>query len=364
VDTAVSGRVTDTDGNPVPGATVAVYAEYLPAGTTLQAPSAGGPARIARRIGTPLLTVEADAEGRFKAVLEGLTTAEEVSVEISAPGCLTVVEHVAVRKRAVVGKDMQLLRIDEPIYSTLSKYDGTSGQSRVGVGYDYPVKMGSARFDPEELEPYVGLKVVGLQFVYYLASDETISGVKGIIDFGTQRVLVKDVPVHASREWNYLDVSGEELRIPADMTCWFGYALMDDTSQWPYLYAVQEHIPGGLTIYEANEIPAEPKWWNVDNWGYGPLLISVVLENGAVLQFDYIATPPRGTYAVGDSLDLDLVPVSGDMAPDTEVVWLLDDEPVSGTIVLSKAGKHILEARFTTVSGSRKVIERQITVEE
>ena len=224
--------------------------------------------------------------------------------------------------------------------------------------------MGGARFSAEELAPYVGLKIVGLQFVYYLSSDETISGAKGIIDFGSQRMLVKDVPVHAPGTWNYLDVSGEELRIPADMTCRFGYALMDNTSQWPYLYAKQEHVPGGLTIYEADEIPAEPKWWDsVDNWGYGPLLIAVVLENGVVLQFNYIATPDGGTYSVGDSLDLNLVPVAGDKAPGSDVSWYLDDEPVSGTIVLSKAGKHTLEARFTTVAGRRKVIERQITVE-
>ena len=364
VDTAVAGRVLDKDGAPVAGATVSVYAEYLPAGETVPVTSDGGPARIARRMGTPLQTVETDADGKYALTLEGLTTSDEVSVEVSAPGCLTVVEHVALKKRAVVHRNFQMLRIEDPIYSTLTKYDGKSGQSRVGVGYDYPVKMGGARFSAEELEPYVGLKIVGLQFVYYQASDETLSGVKGIIDFGTERVLVKDVPVHAPGAWNYLDVSGEDLRIPADMTCRFGYALMDFNTRWPYLYAKQEHVPGGLTIYEADEIPAEPKWWDsVDNWGYGPLLIAVVLENGAVLQFNYINAPNGGNYAVGDSLDLNLVPVAGDKAPGSDVSWYLDDEPVSGTVILSKAGKHTLEARFTTVAGRRKVIERQITVE-
>ena len=40
-----------------------------------------------------------------------------------------------------------------------------------------------------------------------------------------------------------------------------------------------------------------------------------------------------------------------------------DDEPVSGKVTFSRAGRHTLEARFTTVAGRRKIVELEITVE-
>lgn len=366
VDTAVSGRVTDTDGNPVPGATVAVYAEYLPAGTTLQAPSAGGPARIAHRTGEPVRTVTADADGTYLVNLEGTGLTEEVSMEVSAPGYVAVVEHVLPRQRAVITQHFQILGVDEPTHTALKKYGGGSGYSYVGYGGEDPItRLGAVCYFADELVGHVGKKVVGLQFYCHVGTDKSASGVKGIIDFGSERVLVADVPSPVFDDWTYLDVSGADLRIPAGTDCYFGYAVMECTEGYPFLFSVEDPVRGGLRLYQADAgVPDQVSWWNRnDSWTYGPLLISVVLEDGAVLTFDYIGHPGTGIYALGESLDLTLIPMGGDVAPDTAVSWYLDDEPVSGTVVLSKAGKHTLEARFTTVAGRRKVIERQITVE-
>ena len=63
------------------------------------------------------------------------------------------------------------------------------------------------------------------------------------------------------------------------------------------------------------------------------------------------------------TLDLNLVRVSNDHAPGTDISWYFDDEPVSGKVTFTRAGRHTLEARFTTVAGRRKIVELEITVE-
>ena len=202
-----------------------------------------------------------------------------------------------------------------------------------------------------------------LDFAYHLRPDMTCSGVQGVFDLGEKRVLV-DVPSPVVDAWTHLDISGEDLRIPADKECFFGYALLDCTEGYPHLFSVQEPVSGGVCLATFDgTIPDTPDWMVGDGWGFGPLMIAVTLEDGAVLTFDHIAPPPAGKYSVGDSLDLSLVPVSGDVGPETEISWFLDDEPVSGKPVLSKAGKHLLEARYVNTAGRRKVVEVEITVE-
>ena len=79
--------------------------------------------------------------------------------------------------------------------------------------------------------------------------------------------------------------------------------------------------------------------------------------------YNYIADPKNGSYSAGDVFDLALVETTGDRKPGTDIAWYLDDEPVSGTSLTLSAGSHVIEARFTTTEGKRKVVELEITVQ-
>ena len=367
VDTAVAGKVTDTEGNPVAGAAVRVYAGYYPEGATLPAPSAvaGGPARIAAHVGEPLQTEETDENGLYLADLEGVDLDGAVTVEVSAPGFVTRTERVTLRERAIVNLDVQVRRIGQPVYSSLMKYDGRSGSSFLGFNITEPTtQMAAIRFTAGELAPFAGCKVAGLEFVFNQGEEASLTGVKGIIDFGDERVLVQDLPSYASGVWNHLDLSGEDIVIPEDTECCFGYALLDCPVPYPYYVSLQSPVEGGLLLCYGGEESVLDRvgWWDYSDIGFGPLLISVILENGAVLRFNYIRNPEGGTYEAGSTLDLDLVQVSGDQAPGTAVDWYYDDEPVSGTVTFSEPGRHVLEARFTTVAGRRRIVELEITV--
>ena len=370
VNTAVAGNVTDTDGNPVAEATVSVYAEYRPA--TVKGPSqaapAGGPVRVARHVGNPLRTAQTDAEGFYKIDLEDLGISD-VTVEVSAPGYVSKTKKVTLKERAVTDRDFQILRIGEPTRDGLAKYDGQSASNTLGFGLDdCGLRMGAICFSAEELAPYVGRKIIGLSFVYSTDEETAPAGVKGVIDFGENRRVVKAVSHPVSDAWNEVDLSEEDLRIPADMECYFGYALLECPDPYPYVYSRQNSTAGGLLLFEPEEayedVPGEVEWWDYsDDTYYGPLLISVTLEGGIVLQFNYISNPSASVYAVGQTLDLNLVKVDNDHAPGTDISWFFDDEPVSGKVTFTRAGRHTLEARFTTVAGRRKIVELEITVE-
>ena len=364
VNTTVKGKVVDADGNPVSGATARIFAGYLPEGSTIDRSPNGenGPAKIIGRVGDPVREAEVDAQGAYLLDVDGAGLSGEVSVEISAPGYLTKIAHVTLRERAVVREDFQLMRVGDPTYSKLAKFNETSNIGLVGYNKADPhIQMAAIRLSAEDLAGYVGCKIVGMEFVYYLRSGSTLSGVKAIVDFGSQRKLVKDLTNYKNYTWNYVDLSAEDLRIPEGEDCCFGYALMDCTEPYGYCYYHLDSVPGGLLLYEPSEIPNQAYWWDFSD-RYGPLLVAVHLENGAVLTFNYISNPNAGTYAVGSTLDLGLVQVSGDQAPES-IDWYYDDEPVSGKLTFTKPGRHTLEARYTTADGRRKILEMEITVE-
>ena len=371
VNTAVAGTVADTDGNPVAGATVSVYAEYRPATVTApsQAAPAVGPVRVARHVGNPLRTVQTDAEGFYKIDLEDLELSGDVTVVVSAPGYVSKTKRVTLTARAVVPRNFLILRVGEPVFDALAKYDGRSAFNNLGFGAEESgLRMGAVRFSAEEMAPYAGRRIIGLSFVYHTGEEATPASVQGVIDFGETRRLVKAVSEPVSDAWNDVDLSEEDIRIPDDTDCFFGYALLGCSEPYPYIYSRQAATEGGLFLFEEEEayedVPEEVEWWDYSDLpNFGPLLITVTLEGGIVLQFNYIDNPSAGTYAVGQTLDLNLVRVDNDHAPGTDVSWYFDDEPVSGKVTFTRAGRHTLEARFTTVAGRRKVVELEITVE-
>ena len=362
VETGLSGLVLDSAGNPVAGATVSVYSNYtLPtASSPSSAPRRGGIAKVARRMGTPLRTTTSASDGFYSFTLEDLDLSDIV-VEVTASGYLVKTAPVALVDRAVVSQDITLMAVGEPTVSTLKKYNSLSEGTLYLLGFgEAGTALGAISYTADELAAYAGCKVVGLQFMYY-QGDGTISGVQGVVDFGSER-HVFDVPSAVPESWNYLDLSDADLRIPEGEKCYFGYALTECTQEYPFVYSDEDEVEGGMELFLTSSatVPQNVTWWSQSA---PPLLISVMLEDPATLNYNYIANPQAGDYHVGDVLNLSLIQVSGDRAPDSAVSWYYDDEPVSGSVTLSRAGTHLLEARFTTRSGKRKVVELSLTVQ-
>ena len=165
VNTGIAGRISDRSGEPVAGATVAVYAEYLPLGKEIRMPLEGGPNRIIGRVGNPILTVETDEDGQYLLNLEGMGITGTVTVEVSAPGYVTAVEHITLRNRAVVSLSIQMTGLMDSNSSTLSKFVKPSGAADcLGFGIVPRTMMGSISFSAKELSGYAGMKIIGVKF--------------------------------------------------------------------------------------------------------------------------------------------------------------------------------------------------------
>ena len=78
--------------------------------------------------------------------------------------------------------------------------------------------------------------------------------------------------------------------------------------------------------------------------------------------YSCIDDPKMGSYVAGESLVLKLIEGEGERKPASEILWSFDGEPVTGTSVLLPAGTHLIEAEFTTRSGSRKTVSLEVEV--
>ncbi len=79
------------------------------------------------------------------------------------------------------------------------------------------------------------------------------------------------------------------------------------------------------------------------------------------LNYNVIANPGNGVYSAGSDFALTLL--ESEAQPVSSVAWFFDDEPVSGSSVRLTAGKHIVEAHLTLVSGESKILELTLNVQ-
>lgn len=79
------------------------------------------------------------------------------------------------------------------------------------------------------------------------------------------------------------------------------------------------------------------------------------------LNYNVIANPGGGVYSVGSDFALSLT--ESEAQPVSSVAWFFDDEPVSGSSVRLTAGKHVVEAHLTLVSGESKILELTLNVQ-
>ncbi len=121
----------------------------------------------------------------------------------------------------------------------------------------------------------------------------------------------------------------------------------------------------GVTSYVPTDWNGANTEWFVDGITYANGRASWEVKTTRSMEatgYSYIADPGEGNYHAGDSFPLTLVAATGDKAPAGTIQWSLDGDPVSGTSVTLPAGRHTLEASFTTSKGTTKKISLDLDV--
>ena len=359
------GYVQNSSGEALEGAKVSIYAKSSSTSNII----VSGPDNISGRVSGNMRTYAyTDENGYYSFDLSSID-GTSLDIEVAVQGYIT--KYVTFEAGdELIHKDFTMRGINEPIDYTLKKYDRSAGGLYV-LGYGSTcTSYGAICLSAGDLSDYVGRKILKLAFAYDMDDDSSVSSVYGIIDFGGTRKLTSKVSSPEAGAWNVIDVSGEDLYVPADTDCYFGFGLVQCTYGYPFIYSDNNPKNGGFNYYLDATTTVSTSAVSWSSLSYGNLLIYVVLDDSSEVDYNYIKNPGYGSYTVGDSLPLTLVEAAGDRKPGSEISWYFDDELVctsseaeSGESVLLKyAGMHLVEARFTTTDGKTKIVELELNV--
>lgn len=345
---SLAGKVTDTSGNPLVGATVTVTEP------STQTTPASAPGRVRRIAGATLATATTGPSGDY--YIE-MTDIEGNSFEVSAAADGFVGSSRAVTLTALVNTSDFILRaIGEPELSDLWKCNPEGTSEGVGYGYSGDSIMGAVGYTATELAPYAGRRIDAISFMY---TSSSVKGAYAIVDFGSDRMATVAAEHPVPETWITVDLSDKGLRIPDGKDVWFGYALEEPKDGYPLLVENSGDKAGGF--YYSSFSKTSSSWKSSD----GNLLVSVALAPSeidlAYLGYNFIENPGNGVYADGDYFALRIV--ESYKKRFTAVQWLFDDEPVSSDTVRLSAGAHTVEARLTLADGSVKIVELPLLVQ-
>ena len=366
----VCGFVKNSSGDPVAGAKVSIYASSSSASNIIISPGSGInriSGRIPGNLKTSALT---DENGYYSFDLSSLSQTS-LDIEVVAQGYITKYKGFEVSDN-LISMNFTMRGIHEPIDYTLRKYDLSSGSMYInGAGSTCSTYL-SIRMSAEELEEYVGRKILELGFAYSLDEDSgyAVSSVYGIIDYGSTRKLAQRVTSTAANAWNAVNVSSQNLYIPAGQDCYFGFGLIRCTDPYPMLFSTNNPKEGGFNYYLTSSTSVSSSAFSWNTLEGGNLLIYVVLDDSSAVDYNYIDNPGYGTYQAGDSFPLKLVEAEGGRKPGSSIRWYYDDELVATSssadsgrsVTLKYPGNHLIEARFTTSDGKTKIVELEVNV--
>ena len=392
----ISGTVTDSDGKPLEGVSVSIVAEgsatYAPAKVATKGKS------ILSRVGMLLRPSKKRVQAIQKAAQASLVTDTEgyYSVELDAGTYqVTVSKEGYVSQSATVSvtsrietQNFSLLREGEEVPSVLYAWptDILTEEDEYIVGSSVSGLTGQNLYPSSEIGKYAGKQIKEITFYLYGNESTTYKGVNAIIDFDAERKATVAVSSDDLTVGGYttVDLRDLELIVPSGKDIYAGVGFSeggysetqngttyyyafgafyktdvdDDGNEFTYDWAVGWPYDGLVSEYSLTAT-GERYSWNV----IFDFTLTIGDYEAPDTGYNYIADPKNGAYSAGDVFALTLVETSGARKPGTDISWFLDDEAVSGTSVTLTAGAHVIEARFTTTEGKRKVVELEITAE-
>ena len=360
----IAGTVLDSEGNPIAGATVTVSSGSLEQHSlqnTLDGRFSPAPkkailssANTLRTKAEPLSTTT-DASGYYSIDLEESGT---YNVTASKSGFVSKTATVSVTSM-IETLNLVLLREGETLPDELATFPEDAEFGNYGNDqYDSWDLLVSNIYPTSYIGAYAGKQI---KTVSFMAGGTSIDNCTLVVDFGNTRALALALDEPELDNWVTVDVSEHELIIPDSKDVYVGYG-GNITGNYPIwaTTAADSELIGYMADFDVNDLQTVA-WEAWD--GY---VFAIKMTVGDYVKpdtgYNFIEDPKNGSYSAGDVLDLVLIETTGARKPASEIEWIFDDEPVSGTSVTLSSGSHVIEARFTTESGDKKVIELELEV--
>ena len=328
----ISGIVKDTDGYPLSGVSVSAV------------PTGGGQASASTT----------GSDGKYT-----ITLAEsgEYRVTVSCAGYQAVTTTMTVTRFETL--NFTLLHEGETLPSELTVFPENADLGYWGsTSASVRNKLLADLFPAEMMASYAGKQIKSVSFLS--GGYDSFANCHVVIDFGEERQLALAVEEVNEGDWTTVNVSDYNLIIPTQGDMYIGYG-GTFYGNYPYYAADGGNTPGYMSDFNKSTVSTSSGWTQTS------LIFPIKITLGDYVApdtgYNYIADPKNGVYRSGDVFTLTLVETTGSRKPQTPVVWYLDDEQVSAPTVTLTAGTHLIEARFTTMEGSAKVVELPVVVE-
>lgn len=334
----VFGVVKDTDGNPLKDVQVSL--------TSSTTPFAAAPSLVD---GSVITTT--DADGYYTLEIESSESAYQI-LNFQKNGYVSLslnvtIESLYTREDATLfrqgeGPSAEMSKIDP---SLTSIYNGGLGSGSIAAGMMYTADEIAAE----------GLSGALIKSIHFTENANQGESVYIVIDFGDERVLCKDITAqYTSNVWNTVDISGENLTIPAGKDVYIGIGLENIpelSGYYPFNgYGAASYNGGGCYVLPDFKNP-ESSW------------IPISFGTDTYLHFCVVAGVSKAAAVTFSTLGVSYIQVEGGVPTlklaagksVKSVTWYLDgvSEGDTPTAIASlAAGSHTYMVRIVYYDGS------------
>lgn len=354
---ALFGKVLDSAGKPIQGASVSLYS----AGSAAANHSASAPWRAARvRASAPLSSAVTDANGCYAVHMDGQSAGSYV-LSVSCSGYVSDTQELDLPNKALEW-NVYLLKTGETVSSDLYRFDSSRNM------YYYGSSAGTAhsvaiRYAAEELGLYKGKLLKSISV--YTRGTYNGTAVTGdlyvFVEVDGERIFTQKVTTPQFGSFQEVDVSAQNYLIRSGET-FIGCGIINGNAPSPFVVAECEAVDKGYIAYFDT---ATPRAWTDlgDSNGYYTPVISAKTgaEEAGDLGFCYIDNPGNGRYAAGSRFSFHLVEASS--TTPQSVTWYYDGVLTQASSVSLTAGSHQIEARLRFSDGTTERIYLTIQVQ-
>ena len=335
------GLVLDSQGVPVPGAQVQLFANTECVGED-----------------------RSDMFGYYQ-LETSVETAGQWLVRVSKPGYRTMERETAFSHAKLQCEYLSLVKNDAPASTLFYTYD-LAGSSGFFAQEGSEPLMAAVRFTAEDLAPFVGRRLSEVVCFPYVTNPETICNLYVTLDVAGERQLSQDAGTPEAGEYTPVSIPLEaDFRIPEGLDVYVGYGFQECGDNQPLTVVYPgERENSFYTPFSLDKSDWKPLYQKKAGF-YMDLMLQVRLEEvpaetPADMGYACIALP-EGPLKAGEWLDLQvLMPAD---ARFKTVTWRFDGKILAGTRLELPGGEHTLEARVQYEDAREEILRAQLMVD-
>ncbi len=358
-ETVFSGTVTDEQGVAAAGVTMSLFydstAATSPVNTTGLIKQSGPFRTSPLRTGTLITTVVTDQDGDYTFTTESRETGIFI-IEASKTGFYQAARQFPANQSGTVTVDFTMIPVVNAGNGVLKKHGLWT--TNIGSGTPGETIYGAVGFSAQEIEPYEGFVVNTISCLVNGSSADEV-GVFACID--QEYVLIQVVSNPSFGTLMNVDVSGQELVIPAGKPVQFGYYVKGSDSGYPLAGDDGPMVPmGGYARFTMGAFSTDWKeQYDLDH----NIMISATVgprDNQLFSSGYFMIKHPDKSYKKGDTFRFELndSPLVEGVTRPSAVQWYFDGNAYNATDVITlTAGSHTIMVVLTFADYSQTIVK-------